>query len=221
MRALGYIRVSTEEQARGGVSMDAQRASIEQYATAQGLTLNVFEDAGISGGRMSNRPGLAAAVKAARRGDMLVVYSLSRLARSTRETLNLEDELSRRGVSLYSLTESIETRTPAGRVQFRILAAFAELERDMIAERTRAALQYKKAQGQRVGSIPYGYRLSEDGVHLTPDPAEQVVIEAIREYHAAGLSLRAISERLQAQGFSNRVGAQFNPKTLSNILKAA
>jgi hypothetical protein len=84
---------------------------------------------------------------------------------------------------------------------------------------TTVALQYKKTQGQRVGSIPYGFRLDVDGVHLLPDPAEQKVVEAVRAFHAAGLSLRAIASKLKVIGFTNRAGAGFNPKTISSILK--
>jgi site-specific DNA recombinase len=223
MKAVAYVRVSTEDQARHGVSLDAQEAKIRSWADSQGLEVKaLYADEGISGMKASKRPGLQSALASCKKGDTFVVYSLSRFGRSTRETLNLEDDLSRRGVALYSVSEPhMETRSAPGRLQFRISAVFAELERDLISERTKTALQYKKTQGQRVGSIPYGFRLAEDGIHLLPDPAEQKVVEAVRAFHAAGLSLRAIASELESAGFTNRSGSGFNPKTISSILKAA
>src|SRR5271169_1320089 len=107
MRAIGYVRVSTAVQVSEGVSLDAQRARIAAWAAANGAELpEVFTDAGLSGGRADNRPGLQAALDAACTAKAaLVVYSLSRLARSTQDALNISQRLGKAGADLVSLSE--------------------------------------------------------------------------------------------------------------------
>ena len=221
MKAIGYIRVSTEEQASEGVSLDAQRAKVRAWAELNGYPLAaIYEDAGISGTK-TDRPGLAAALDALAKGDALVVYSLSRLARSTRHTLDISERLEKAGADLVSLSEKIDTTSAAGRMVFRMLAVLAEFERDQISERTSAALQFKRAKGQRVGSIPYGYRLAEDGCTLEAHGPEQNVISQARGLRDAGLSLRNIADELARLGFSARNGSVFAATQVQRMLQAA
>ena len=218
MKAYGYIRVSTDEQARDGVSMDAQRAKIQAWADLNGYELGgIFEDAGISGAK-ADRPGLAAALEAVGKGDALVVYSLSRLARSTRHTLDISEALDKAGADLVSLSERIDTTSAAGRMVFRMLAVLAEFERDQLRERTTAAMQYKKAKGERVGAIPYGYTLADDEKTLEPNPTEQAVITEARKLKAAGLSLRKVAAELARRGFYARNGAQFEAEQVRRMV---
>jgi DNA invertase Pin-like site-specific DNA recombinase len=128
MRAIGYVRVSTAEQATEGVSLDAQRARIAAWARANDAELvDVFTDAGLSGGRADNRPGLQAALDRACSGQAaLVVYSLSRLARSTRDAITISERLDTAGADLVSLSEKIDTTTAAGKMVFRMLAVLAD-----------------------------------------------------------------------------------------------
>lgn len=142
--AIGYLRVSTAGQVEDGVSLDAQRAKVEAWALANDYTLlGVQVDAGLSGGRADNRPGLQRAIaEACRQKAALVVYSLSRLARSTRDTLAIGEQLDRAGADLVSLSEKIDTTSAAGKMVFRMLAVLSEFERDQISERTKSALQH-------------------------------------------------------------------------------
>lgn len=158
MKAVGYIRVSTEEQARQGISLEAQEARIRAWAVANEAELiSLHADEGISGFRVANRPGLQAAVdEACREKAALVVYSLSRLARNTREALELSDRLAHCGADLVSLSERIDTTSAAGKMIFRLLAVLSEFERDLVSERTRAAMAYARSQGRCVGNVPYG-----------------------------------------------------------------
>lgn len=223
-QAIGYIRVSTEGQATEGVSLEAQRARIEAYCVAQGLQLAaVFVDAGISGKRQDNRPELQKALAAVCScKGALVVYSLSRLARSTADTIDISERLQKAGADLVSLTEKIDTTSAAGRVMFTLIAAFAQFERDLTAERTSTALQHKKAQGQRVGTVPYGYDLAADGVALVPNEAQQAVIENIRQLRAGGMTLQAIADILEAEGVRTAKGkTKWTPMTIDRIIKAA
>ncbi|NCU20611.1 recombinase family protein [Candidatus Falkowbacteria bacterium] len=221
MKAIGYIRVSTEEQVSEGVSLEAQRAKVAAWADLNGYELGaIFADAGISGTK-SDRPGLAAALDALGKGDALVVYSLSRLARSTRHTLDISERLDRAGADLVSLSERIDTTSAAGRMIFRMLAVLAEFERDQISERTSAAMQFKRSKGQRVGSIPYGYRLADDGSTLLAHAPEQAVITQARALRDAGLSLRKIAAELARMGFRARNGATFAAAQVQRMLLAA
>jgi len=128
--------------------------------------------------------------------------------------------LAKTGADLVSLSEKIDTTTAAGKMVFRMLAVLAEFERDQISERTTTAMQFKKAKGERVGSIPYGYRLDTDGVKLIPDDTEQTALKLICELNSKGLSLRNIASRLEKAGHLPR-GKSWHPQTIANILEAA
>lgn len=208
-------------QATEGVSLDAQRAKLEAWATLAGYELaEVHVDAGLSGGRADNRPALQAALAAATKAKAaLVVYSLSRLARSTRDAIEIAERLDKAGADLVSLSEKIDTTTAAGKMVFRMLAVLAEFERDQISERTATAMQHKKSRGEYTGgAAPYGWRVADDGVNLLPHAGEQTIMQAARELRGAGLSLRKIGERLQGEGLLPRSGGRWHACTVNDLL---
>jgi site-specific DNA recombinase len=221
--AIGYCRVSTETQATEGVSLEAQQAKIAAWCSANGYTLAaVYVDAGLSGGRADNRPQLQAALDAACKSKaVLVVFSLSRLARSTKDTLAISERLERAGADLASISEKIDTTSAAGKMIFRMLAVLSEFEKDQISERTTAALAHKKAKGERVGRIPFGYFLDADGIQLVEDAAEQSALKTIRELRAAGESMRAIADELNRQGVPTKGGKAWKHSTVQSILERA
>jgi site-specific DNA recombinase len=205
----GYVRVSTTGQVEEGVSLEAQQAKIAVWAELNGYELaGVFVDAGLSGGRADNRPQLLAALNAVAKvkGAALVVYSLSRLARSTADTLAIAAELEKSNADLVSLSEKIDTTTAAGRMVFRLLASLAEFERDQVSERTKMALAHKKRRGELVGRVPLGFELAADGKTLVPVAAEQAVVKLVVELRAKGMSLRAIAAELDRQGVPTKAG---------------
>ena len=209
MKAIGYVRVSTEEQTNG-VSLEEQEAKIRAWCTLHDAELvAIYRDEGISGykGRDS-RPGLDMALKqVCKVKGSLVVYSLSRLARNTRETIEIGECLNTCGADLVSLSEDINTTTAAGKMVFRMLAVLAEFERDQISERTTMAMAHKRAQGHRIsGQVPYGTRLASDGKTLEPEPAEQAVIAQIKALRSNRLSIRKIMATLADNGVVGRTG---------------
>ena len=221
MKAIGYLRVSTAGQAVDGVSLEAQRKRIELWTESQGFDLvETFEDAGISGGKVGNRPGLQNAIDAAcRKGAVLVVYSLSRLARSTRDALEISDRLDRAGADLVSLSERIDTTSAAGKMVFRMLAVLAEFERDLVSERTIMALSHIRAQGRKTGGdCPFGFDADEEG-NLFENKEEQDVIRRIHSLRADGLSLRKIADELNARGITTKRGRTWYTTQIRNILK--
>lgn len=224
-RAIGYVRVSTDGQATEGVSLAAQREAIERYAESAGLELVTIEtDAGISGKRMDTRPGLARAVdRACTEGGVLLVYSLSRLARSTRDTLDVAAKLEAARADLVSLSEKIDTTGACGRMVFRMLAVLAEFERETIAERTRAALRHKRSIGEKCGGqTPYGFTVDRQSgrARLVPCIEEQRTIEQVRQLRADGLSLRGIADELTNRGVKPRSGGRWHPKVVRSMAEA-
>ena len=194
-KVFGYCRVSSSQQVEDGVSLEAQQAKVQAWCVVNGLELSgIFIDAGISGKRADNRPELQNALAAVTRNKgILVVYSLSRLARSTKDTIAISEQLSKAGADLVSVSEKIDTTSAAGKMVFQMLAVLAEFERNQISERTKMALQYKKADGKRIGQIPFGFALAEDGESLVPNVREQSIIELMILLRESGLSFSKIA----------------------------
>lgn len=226
MKAIGYIRVSTEEQANGGVSLAAQREKLEAYAKLYDLELvTVVEDAGQSA-KTLNRTGLQAALAMLRRGeaDGLVIAKLDRLTRSVGDWQALIDEFfgERAGKQLLSVADSIDTRTAAGRLVLNVLLSVAQWEREAIAERTRDALQHKIRRGERCGEVRFGFDLGPDGVTLVPNADEQQAIGIIRELREAGQTLRQIAAKLTALGIPTKKGrSKWTHTAVGKIAKRA
>lgn len=204
--AIGYTRVSTVDQADEGVSLAAQEDRIRAYCKMFGHQCRTIHvDSGLSGKQMDSRPGLAAALdEVCQQRGILVVYSLSRLSRSVKDTLDIADRLAKSNADLASLTESLDTSTATGRMVFKILAVIAEFERDILSERTSMALRHKARNGERVGRhAQYGYRLATNG-KLVECPAEQATIAVIRRLAQDGHTPAAIARKLNATGGSFR-----------------
>lgn len=220
-KAIGYVRVSTEDQAVNGVSLEAQQDRIRAYCTLNGLELaEVFIDAGISGKRANNRPELQKALDAVcHPGGVLVVYSLSRLARSTKDTIAISDRLQARNADLVSLSEKIDTTSAAGKMIFRMLAVLAEFESDVISERTRLGMRQKKSRGERVGKVPFGFDLADDGVKLIPNENEQEILKLVQELRDRGLSYRKIADHLNAQSIPSKEGGEWIHTAVQRITK--
>jgi len=219
--ATAYIRVSTEGQATDGVSLDAQQAKIAAWCVVNDVELgSVFIDAGISGKRADNRPQLQSALDGVcQTGGVLVVYSLSRLARSTKDTIAISERLDKAGADLVSLSEKLDTTSAAGKMVFRMMAVLAEFERDQVSERTMAAMAHKKSKGERVGKIPFGFTLAGDGVSLVENIEELRAVELIRSLKAQGYSLRAIAAELDAQKIPTKDGkGKWQHTTVKSIL---
>lgn len=218
MKVVGYIRVSTEGQAQDGVSLAAQEAKIQAWAELNDAEeVEIYRDT-ISGKRADNRPGLQQALQSVGKGDALIVYSLSRLARSTKDTILTAERLDRAGANLVSLSEAIDTTTAAGKMVFRMLAVLSEFERDQVSERTRLGLAHKRSNGEKTGGdVPFGFT-AEEG-RLVPHPEEQKAIGLIRDLHGKGYSLRRIGAELEKRGHRTKSGkTRWHPKTVSAIL---
>ena len=230
---IGYVRVSTEDQAREGVSLQAQRERLAAYATAHGWELAGIEaDEGISGAvAPGKRPGLARALGRVRRGeaDGLLVLKLDRLSRSTRDVLDLADDANRGQWRLVSVSEHLDTGTATGEFTLTILAALAQLERKQIGERTRVALGSIAREGRaRSRFVPFGYRTHDGSTEVVrgdrrpirKDPHEQRTLRRILAMRADGLGARRIAGHLNASSTISRTGRPWSRGTVESILRS-
>jgi len=148
---LGYIRVSTEEQERSGLGVEAQEAAIIAECDRRGWTYELVRDLGCSGKHVNPELRRGLDMLATRQFDGLIVAKLDRLARSVRHASAIIDSAITQGWALVVLDNALDLTTPGGRAMANMLATFAELERDLIASRTREALAARKARGEHNG----------------------------------------------------------------------
>jgi DNA invertase Pin-like site-specific DNA recombinase len=180
---IGYARVSTRDQ-----NLDLQRDALTKAGCER-----LFEEH--ASGARDDRPELAAALSHARSGDVLVVYKLDRLGRSIRSLIDFVTALRERGVEFKSLSDAIDTTTPAGRFFFHVLAALAEMERDLIRERTNAGLAAARARGRKGGRRPklspnqiaHARTLLADGNTTIKDVAASLGVNRATIYRSLGL----------------------------------
>lgn len=221
--AVLYVRVSTDEQARTGVSLDAQEERLRAYCTMRSLVVaKVIREEGVSGSKpLAKRAGGAdlLAMVSSGKATNVVALKLDRLFRNTADTLTTTTTWDRAGVALHLVDyggAAIDTRSATGRMMLTMLAGFAEFERNLISERTTSALAYKRDHGRVSGTVPYGYDRRGDA--LVVNPAEQATIAQVRTLRDEGLSLRAIAARLTDAGTPTKRGGKWHPRTVSLLL---
>lgn len=219
-KAIGYIRVSTDKQADAGVSLDAQRAKIEAYASLYDLELvDVVIETGSA--KSLDRDGLRGVLTRLQAGEAsaIVVTKLDRLTRSVADLGRLVEGYFQH-IALLSVSEQIDTRSAAGRLVLNVLASVSQWEREVIGERTSTAMQHMRAQNQYTGGKPpYGYRLVNG--ELVEHEAEQRVVHLVNKYRAKGLSLRKIATVLAEQGHCSRSGRTFHAQSVAGITRIA
>ena len=223
--AVAYIRVSTEEQASEGVSLDAQEAALRAYCTMRGLTLvELVSDAAVSAGKpLATREGGRRVLDLVKRGEVgsVVAWKLDRLFRDCADCLTTTGRWDKAEVALHLVDmggQAIDTSTAMGRFFLTVMAGAAEMERNLVRERTSAGMAHKKAKGERVGTVPYGSRLAGDGVALEENNEEQEVIARLKALRAEGLTLQAITDRLNTDGTPAR-GKRWHLTTVARLLK--
>lgn len=200
MAVYGYIRVSTKGQAEDGLSLDAQERRIRGYALTQDVDIDeIYVEKGVSGWKpLGKRPEGARLTRSLAPGDVILCPKLDRMFRSARDALVVSGELQKRGVSLHLLDLGGDvTGNGISKVFFTIIAAFAEFERDRIAERISEVKANERKKGRYLGgSVPFGFRVV-DG-KLVPEQVEQDVVLRVQELRRAGKSLRAIADSVSA-----------------------
>ncbi len=213
MKAIGYTRCSTNEQADSGLGLEAQAGRIKAYCTMRGSELlDLITDAGVSGGKpLASRDGgqrLLTAIRE-RKADGVVMLKPDRMFRNAGDCLTTVERLEKAGVALHVVDlggNAIDTTSAAGRFMLVVLAGAAEMERNLTRERTRSAMAVKRGNGQRIGTVPYGYDLADDGATLIPNESEQGVIGDILTMRAARWTLERIADELTRRGVPTKTG---------------
>jgi DNA invertase Pin-like site-specific DNA recombinase len=223
MRAVGYLRVSTQEQADSGYGLEAQRLAILRFCADLGFVLHaVYTDAGVSGAAgLDERPALSRALAEleAGRADRLVVYRLDRLARDLILQELLLARLAKAGTPVLSVTEpDIDTLSddPTKTLIRQVLGALAQYERALIRGRMDAGRAVKAAAGGYVGGQPrYGTKAAAGD--LTHNEEEAVVVERVLALRSQGRSYRQIASELEAAGLRPRRAARWHPMVVRAI----
>jgi len=219
---VGYCRVSTDRQAVFGVSLEAQAEKIRCTATARDIELSeIIVDAGESA-RNLHRPGMERLLRMvdSREIKAVVIASLSRLTRSVSDLAILLERFRKHEVALISVQESLDTASASGRLVLNIMCCVSQWEREILSERTKDAMFQKKLNGERVGNIPYGYRLGDDLKHIIYAPEEQHIASLMSRLKSQGRSLRSIAAELNLKGHKTRSGAAWHHVYVAGVLKS-
>ena len=229
VRAVGYVRVSTEQQTSEGVSLDAQRIKLAAHCTAQDMQLvDIVTDEGVSA-KSIDRPGLHRALRMLRNGqaDALIVVKLDRLTRSVKDLGYLCESYFGDGKpwSLLSVSDAIDTRSASGKLILNVLTSVAQWEREAISDRTREAMQHLKSQGVMLGAAPYGWKyttaLDEHGRRiLVENNDEQAGIRRVCELYDKDMYIWQICEQLDAEGVPCR-GTAWHRRSIYRVLHRA
>lgn len=222
-RLIGYCRVSTTEQANNGHSLAAQAEKIAAYCELYDHELlTIMADEGASGSTLYRRE-LQTALHSLLDGsaDGLVIMKLDRLTRNVRDWGDLLEDYFGAGHQLHSVMDSLDTSSASGRLVLNIMMTVSQWEREVISERTRQVLAYRKANGKRTGGIPYGCSLADDGESLLPNMQELDAITLAQHLRQRrDYSLRRIAATLGQDGHSQRNGKPFTASTVRSLLRA-
>lgn len=223
-QAVGYIRVSTEDQVTNGVSLDAQRERIEAYCTMKGLELlGIHRDNGISAGKpLATREGGTALLAdlSGRKATHVVALKLDRLFRDAIDCLETVKVWDSKGVNLHLIDmggDSLNTGSPTGKCFLTMAAAFAELERGLCRERTRQALAHKKAHRQAYARTPMGY--SREGDTLVEDAGELSTVARVLDLRGKGMSYNRIADLFNTEGVETKRGGSWYASTVRYIVR--
>lgn len=213
--ALLYVRVSTARQATDGVGLDAQETKARAHAERMGWPVaEVFRDEGISGkDGVEDRPGLKALIARAQStpGAVVVVYSVSRLARRQKLLYQLLDDRDGYGLAVSSATEAFDTSTPTGRAMLGMIAVFAQLEADMVSERTKDALAELRARGKKLGRPSMIELGAVDTINTVKDL-----------YSSGAFTHRTLADELNRRGVPTATGTgKWWPKTVATALHSS
>lgn len=219
MKAIGYVRVSTDKQVREGVSVENQVERIREFCERDNLDLvDIIRDEGISGGKNRTRPGFVKLLETIETDeiDAVVLYSLERLSRDMLTILSLERYLDEFDVTLYTVEGKIDTSTIDGWMSFSMKAFMGEMERRQVKSRTKKAMEHMKKNGRVVGDIPFGFK--REGDLLVEIPEEQSVIAQVNDMYSRGMNLSSITKKLNRDGIMTRNGNEWDSTQVRRLI---
>lgn len=223
-RVVGYLRVSTAEQAEEGYSIDAQENVIRQKCEAEDKELvAIYADKGISGKSMTNRLQLQQLLQDAKAGnfDEVWTWKTNRMARNQYDLLTIVKELESHDVAFKSCSEAFETTTPAGKLMMNVLASIGEFERETIVENVKLGMKQRARTGKWNGGTVLGYKsviVNESNTRLEVVPEEASIVIKIFKLYASGKGLKAIANLLNHEGYKTKRGSMFGASGVKDIL---
>jgi site-specific DNA recombinase len=227
MRIAQYLRVSSVDQKKEGTSLLVQQKQLQAFCEMKGYSdITIYEDGAVSGGKpMVDRPAGSRMMADAKAGkiDLILITKLDRGFRNVVDALNTVDMLDSLNVNLILLDMGgniVDISTPLGRFMLATLANVAELERGMIRDRCNSGRKDRKAEGKRIGEVPFGFDLGEDNL-LIPNEKEQEILSLIHDLKSKGETLQTIADELNNRGYQTKKGKSWTPGTVWNLLKAA
>ena len=224
-----YCRVSTVEQAEEGYSIDEQNLKIREYCEREGHEIyNLYEDRGISGKNITNRPGIKQLLHDATNNkfDLVILWKLNRISRTLLHILNIVEVLDKNNIAFRSLTENFETETPSGKLQLNIMGAIGEFERETIAENVKMGMLARAREGKWNGGIVLGYDVVEipnDGKkgknsRLEINEREACAVRRIFELYSQGNGYKSVVNRINKEGYKTKKNNEFAVSTVKEIL---
>ena len=222
MKAAFYVRVSTVEQAQEGYSIPAQIALLKEYAKMNNYEVyKIYQDAGISGKNIKDRPALNELIKDAKnkKFDIAAIWKLSRLSRSLLDLLSIVDIFNKHDVALHSYSEKFDTSTPIGKMLLQMLGSIAEFERNTIAENVRMGLNERFKRGYSKSAVPFGYIHEDKKAVINPEQAE-IVKHVFYTYRNSpdGNCLTELAEEMNNKGFRTRTGGLWSRNAVKDML---
>ncbi len=219
MRAALYARVSTDDQAREGFSLDAQIKRMTAYCRVRGWDVaDIYRDEGFSG-RSADRPEYSRMMSESDRWDIILVLKMDRIHRNSVNFAAMMDRLRAEGKDFNSMQDKFDTTTAMGRFVMDIMQRIAQLESEQIGERVKLGMTFKaKEGGGHLGSgHPYGYEYSGGSMRVVE--AEAAVVRDIFNMRLRGSTFKEIAEYLNRSGVPTKRGGVWRPQTISNILR--
>lgn len=210
MKALLYIRVSTNRQVDEGYSLDEQEKALIRFAMQKGYEVPdeyLIRENGRSGRHVKTRPGFQKVLEIVENKgcDAVIVHSLSRFARSVKDTIVAIEKMKEKGVEFISLKEEIDTRTANGKLFLNILASFAQFYSDQLSDRITEAHRYAEERGGKLGQEPFGFKRDKDKM-LVEDEREQKIIRMVRGLNKKGWTYQEICDTLMERNVANKAG---------------
>ena len=219
IKAAIYTRVSTEDQAKEGFSLDAQLDKLKSYCNARDWIIGgIYIDDGYSG-RNVKRPAYIRMIEEMDKWDTILVIKMDRIHRNSKNFMLMMEQLKKLGKEFVSMTESLDTSTAMGRFVMDIIQRIAQLESEQIGERVYIGMEQKaRTNGGVLGfNIPYGYDYKEG--KLTLNKSEANIIKDIFEMYRNKLSMKKIAENLNKNSIPTKLNKTWRSQTISLILK--
>jgi len=225
-----YVRVSTEEQAEQGYSIEAQLDTLRQYCQLYRKEIvEEYVDPGVSGKEMTKRKELQRLLRDAecKKFDEVIVWKFNRMSRKTKDLLDIVEHLTKHKVYFRSFSENFDTSTPMGKFALQMMGAVGELERNTIVDNVKLGMKQRARLGFHNGGACLGYRSVEEAggtgkkrkTRLAIVPEEAVIVRKIFELYASGKGFRAIATQLNRDGSKTKKGNFFAPDSVREILK--